>query len=350
MRYHFSVIILGIETSCDETSIAVLEEKRGQISVRSNIISSQIEVHKEFGGVVPNLAAREHAKNLPIVLKQSLKKAKTKIEDIDAIAVTSGPGLIPALLVGVAFSKALSWKYDIPLIGTNHMEGHIYSPWLDSDLKLSDRKIFPALCLIVSGGHTQLILMKDHLKYKLIGQTVDDAAGEAFDKIARILGLPYPGGPAIAACAERRAGPMKVNLPRPMLHTKNYNFSFSGLKTAVLYKVRDLKEKYSIKKLQPIIAREAQNAIVDVLIAKTKRAAKEFKTKSLMLSGGVSANKQLRSELQSLGKELDLPVFIPKPRYTTDNAAMIAMAAIANIKQKGISKKNVKADANWELV
>ncbi|MFH1769874.1 MAG: tRNA (adenosine(37)-N6)-threonylcarbamoyltransferase complex transferase subunit TsaD [Parcubacteria group bacterium] len=347
------MLILGIETSCDETSIAVLEYSRGSVFIRSCIISSQVKLHAKYGGVVPSLAAREHTENLPRILNLALKKAKVTMKDIDLIAVTSGPGLIMALLVGVAFAKALAWKYDKPLIATNHMEGHMYSNWLASDPKLSNKKIFPILHLVVSGGHTQLILMKSHCSYKLLGQTVDDAAGEAFDKTARILGLPYPGGPNLSREADKfnpDKSKLNIDLPRPMINSKNYDFSFSGLKTAVLYLVRDLKKKYKLSAIKSELAYEIQKTIVDVLITKTKRAANNHRIGAIMLSGGVSANKLLRSELTKLGKNLNIPVIMPEMRYTTDNAAMIAMAGLVNIKYGKKRRKKVEADANWEIV
>lgn len=346
------MLILGIETSCDETSAAVIEVNKKKIKVVSNVVSSQIAKHAPFGGVVPSLAAREHVKNLPMVIKQTL--GKLTIKDMDLLAVTSGPGLISSLLVGTAFAKTLAYKYKKPIIGVNHMEGHIYSNWLRSISEFSNKKPFPALCLVVSGGHTQLILMKKYGVYKLIGETVDDAAGEAFDKIARILGLEYPGGPAISKISE--VGDKEIyNLPRPMLDSKNYNFSFSGLKTSVLYLVRDLLKEKGSTKLDPKtvsnIAASTQEAIVDVLVKKTVQAAKEYKVKCIMLSGGVSANKLLRKRLTSEGEKLNLKVSLPKPEFTTDNAAMIAMAGYFNYKKKHKYDWNkVEANANWELV
>lgn len=348
------MFILGIETSCDDTSIAVLSASGKKTKILSNIVSSQIKLHNKWGGVVPHLASREHSKNLDVVLKVALKEAEVKLKDIDLVAVTSGPGLIASLIVGTVFARALAWKNGIPIIGTNHMEGHIYSNWLT---KLpADKKLFPALCLAVSGGHTQLILMSDHGKYKMIGETLDDAAGEAFDKIARILGLGYPGGPIVSRYAEK-GNAKSYDLPRPMLKKKSYEFSFSGLKTAVLYLVRDLKNQNSklTTKLKQDMAASAQQAIVDVLITKTIQAAKEYKVKSIMLSGGVSANKLLRENLVTAGKKLNnVSVIIPELKYTTDNAAMIAMAGYYNWlrtnKKATDSWLKVTPNANWEIV
>ncbi len=344
------MLVLGIETSCDETSISVIEVSEDQIVVKTNIVSSQIKKHAPFGGVVPSLAAREHIKNLPYVLKEAL--GDLDMEKIDLIAVTSGPGLISSLLVGTTFAKTLAYKYYRPIVSVNHMEGHIYSNWLKLDGK---KPHLPALCLIVSGGHTQLTLMTGHGKYKTIGQTVDDAAGEAFDKIARILELGYPGGPVISATAEKfsiSSSQFSIKLPRPMINSKNYNFSFAGLKTAVLYKVRELTKKYPLEKIRSEMAHEAQEAIVDVLIQKTIRAIKEFKVKSVMLSGGVSANNILRQRLIEAGEKLKIPVLVPDWEYTTDNAAMIAVAGYFSNKHskiKNVSWEKVKADASWEI-
>src|SRR6266498_1023887 len=231
--------ILAIETSCDETAAAVLEATESRFLVLSNVISSQIALHNQYGGVVPHLAAREHVKNINHVIKSALKEAKLIIPEVDLIAVTHGPGLGPALLVGLTYAKTLAWQYQKPLIGVNHMDGHIHSNWLEPSEPLDN--IFPALNVMVSGGHTELVLMKDHGDYEIIGETLDDAVGEAFDKVARLLGEGYPGGPIISKLAQE-GNPQMFDLPRPMLKSKDYNFSYSGLKTAVLYLLRDLGE------------------------------------------------------------------------------------------------------------
>jgi len=363
--------ILAIETSCDETAVAILEIKKN-IKVLSNIISSQVKLHAKYGGVVPNLAAREHVRNIEHVFKRALGAAKIENfkKEIDTIAVTCGPGLGPALLVGIAFAKTLAWKYNKPLVGVNHLEGHIYSHWLNNDFKASAVK-FPILHLIVSGGHTELVLMKGYGKYELIGETLDDAAGEAFDKVARLLGLGYPGGPAVAARAaklkvknarprqaEGEAGEkLKIKFPRPMEKSGDLNFSYSGLKTAVLYKIRDLKNS-GIKINGNVISEicyEFQQAAVDVLIKKTEKAVKEYKVDSIMLSGGVSANTLLRNEFKKLAENNGLHYSRPALEYTGDNAAMIAVAGYYNklkIKNKKskISWDSVEMDANLSLV
>lgn len=360
------MLILGIETSCDETAAAVLEIKNDGIKIISNVVSSQIKIHAPYGGVVPSLAAREHTKNLPQVLKEALRQAQGDFDmnKIDLIAVTAGPGLIPCLLTGTAFAKTLAFKYKKPIIGVNHIEGHIMSNWLQpiaqaksEKLKIQNFEPFPAVCLVVSGGHTSLILMNGFGKYKLIGETVDDAAGEAFDKIARILELGYPGGPAIAGAAERKtkSEKIKIELPRPMIHSKDFNFSFAGLKTAVLYQTRELLKSHSLDEIKTEMACEAQEAITDVLTQKTINAAKKYSAKSIMLSGGVSANTKLREKFSAGAKKIGIPFFSPEIQYTGDNAAMIALAGYIKAKNlkrkaKSLDWKEIEANANWEIV
>lgn len=382
------MLILGIETSCDETAASLIEIKNNRARVLSNVISSQVKLHAKFGGVVPSLAAREHIKNLPKVLKLALKPVAYNLKPVDLIAVTIGPGLISSLLVGTTFAKTLAWKYKKPNIGVNHLGGHIVSNWLkpvgeisnlqfpisNENQKLETRNqklttnLFPALCLIVSGGHTELVLMQNFGKYKIVGQTLDDAAGEAFDKIARILGLGYPGGPTIQKAASNwhlahgqkpvASGQWPV-LPRPMIKSEDFNFSFAGLKTAVLYLTRDLLKDKKIKKLndqaRTEIAAEAQQAIVDVLVAKTIRAAEKYKVKSIMLSGGVSANKLLRSNLNKAAEQMGLKFFKPEMEYTTDNAAMIALSGYFNYKTGKEKTPNTSSGRSvgridWKLV
>ena len=348
--------ILGIETSCDETAVAVLEIRgKNKISILSNIVSSQVKIHAKFGGVVPNLAAREHVKNIKRVFNLALKTAgiKNLKKEINLIAVTRGPGLSPALLAGLSFAKTIAWLYDKPIIGVNHLEGHIYSNWLPKNdnrpLTIDDRQsknIFPALNLIVSGGHTELVLMANYGKYKLIGETLDDAAGEAFDKVARLLGLGYPGGPAISKIA-KDGDPEKYPLPRPMLKLKNFDFSYSGLKTAVLYLIRDIVTKSPSTKFRASpstssgqhrlsakqkadVAASFQKSATEVLVIKTVRAAKQYGVKSILLSGGVSANETLRIELKKNAEQNGFKYFQPLVEYTGDNAAMIALAGYFN--------------------
>ena len=335
--------ILAIETSCDDSGVAIMQSDSKKHRILANVVSSQIKTHAPYGGVVPNLAAREHLKNIKPVLKQAFFEANLKEKDIDLMAVTYGPGLIPSLLVGVNFAKALAYSWQKPIIGINHMEAHIYANFIkNTAIK------FPALCLVVSGGHTQLILMKAHKNYRLLGETRDDAAGEAFDKVAKLLGLGFPGGPIISKKA--LAGDWAVfDLPRPMIHSKDYDFSFSGLKTAVLYEVK--KEKKLSQKYINDMAASFQKAAVDVLVYKTIKAAQEFKVKSLMLSGGVAANPLLRQELTNQSKkQLAVDLYIPDFCFCTDNAAMIAAAAYYRRNQKNKHWSQIEANANLRLV
>lgn len=344
--------ILAIETSCDDTCVAIVETKSRKGSkihdfkILANVISSQTKIHRKYGGVVPSLAKRAHLENLPIVLEKALEEAKISSpkRQIDLIAVTYGPGLEPALWTGVNFAKELSQKWHIPLLGVDHMRGHIAANFLDSSKQID----FPALCLAVSGGHTQLILVKDVNKYKLLGETLDDAAGEGFDKVARMLGLGFPGGPKIAKTAQR-GNPKAFGFPRPMLHSKDYNFSFSGLKTAVLYRLKGLNLTPQTKK---DIAASFQQAVVDVLIAKTIEAAREYNAKTIMLAGGVAANEELRKQLrEKIAVEIpNTKYIIPDTSLATDNAAMIAAAAYFRRKQATLTRwKTLKADGNLKI-
>ena len=351
------MLILGIETSCDDTAAAVIEAKGGfkkpTFSVLANTSYSQVAIHKKFGGIVPNLASRAHLQKIFPTIKEALRAAKTKIEDIDLIAITRGPGLMPSLLIGVNAARALAYRFRKSIIGINHIEGHIYSNWL------ANKKIeFPAIILTVSGGHTELVLIKDYGKYKVIGRTLDDAAGEAFDKAARLLDLGFPGGPLIAAeaakCPTLRVATRRVEikLPRPMINSKDFNFSFSGLKTAVLYLYNDLIKKYPPEEIKPAFAAEVQNAIVDVLVSKTIKAVEKFNPKTIMVSGGVSANKKLREIMAEKVAPFGIPLLIPDFAYTTDNAAMIAVAGYFNyLKKKPAADawKKLEANANLEL-
>ena len=385
--------ILAIETSCDETAIALVRVKNNNFEVIEDLVSSQIKVHAPFGGVVPNLAAREHLKNLPILLKKILQKHRVTSQKIDIIAVTQGPGLIPALLIGTNAAKALAYVWKKPLVGVHHIAGHIYANFISSchceeqsdeaipgktgsprslrSLAMT-KNLFPILALIVSGGHTQLILMKKHMDFKIVGETLDDAAGEAFDKVARILNLGYPGGPAVAAEAAKfsilnfqfsnkskfQNSKLKIDskfkiknskfcLPRPMINSGNLNFSFSGLKTAVLYIVRDNQKILKNKKLKSELCAEFQQAVIDVLVSKTIRAAKKYRPKTILLGGGVSANKELRAQLgETVKKEMPNARYqIPDTRYSLDNAAMIAVAGYFQYK---LSKNKKKFLNNWK--
>lgn len=349
--------ILGIETSCDDTAIAVVHAEGKSdhpvFKVLSNVISSQVETHAEFGGVVPTLAAREHAKNFTPVLQQALTEAGTKPEEIDLVAVTTHPGLMPALLVGVHAARAFAWRFDTPIVGVNHLEGHLAANLLDPSVTVI---AFPAVALIVSGGHTQLVLMRSWTDYKILGQTRDDAAGEAFDKVAKLIGLPFPGGPPIAAYAAKApvgsnwTGTNGKAFPRPMMKDDTFDFSFSGLKTAVLYAVRD---RYGTVKSPDIpddekatLCAEFQQAVVDVLVKKTARAASEYHAETVMLGGGVAANAELRKQL---GEALpDSTAYLLPPKgLSVDNGAMIAAAAYLRWEEKPQAARD---EANWRNV
>jgi N6-L-threonylcarbamoyladenine synthase len=346
------MIILAIDTSCDDTCIALLEAKKSRFKILANIVSSQVKVHKKWGGVVPTLAKREHQKNLPIIFKKILKKGKSvnRLTKIDLIAVTAGPGLEPCLWTGVNFAKDLARKLNLKIIPTNHIEAHILANLIKTE---HFQNIFPAICLIVSGGHTQLILMKGVGKYKILGETRDDAAGECFDKVAKILGLGYPGGPIVAKLA-KKPKQQTIHLPRPMIFQKNYDFSFSGLKTAVLYDFRAHPPKIrTSKKYIQEMCFETQQAIIDVLIKKTIRATKEFRVKAVILGGGVAANQELKKQFKEKTKK-EIPYskfYIPDSKYCTDNAVMIGVTAYFH-RVKGRFLKNwsaITVNANLKI-
>ncbi|MDP1833988.1 MAG: tRNA (adenosine(37)-N6)-threonylcarbamoyltransferase complex transferase subunit TsaD [Candidatus Moranbacteria bacterium] len=351
--------ILGIETSCDETAAAIIriDEKSGSIKPLSNVISSQIRLHARWGGVVPNLAAREHLRNILPVIQASLAEADIRKENIDLIAVTQGPGLIPALLIGTNTAKTIAYAWQKPLLGIHHIEGHIYANFIAKD---PGDIAFPVLCLVVSGGHTQLVLMKKHLDYEIIGETQDDAAGEAFDKVARILGLSYPGGPIISKLADEfkpEKSLFPISFPRPMIASKNFNFSFSGLKTSVLYLVKKNQARLADKKFVRQVAYEFQQAVIDVLLAKTVAAAKIHKPKTIILAGGVSANTQLQIQLgKAVSQQLAGTDFsFPDPSFQLDNAAMVATAAFFRQQKNGLNDtlfsnwKELTTEANLKL-
>ncbi|MEK7652445.1 MAG: tRNA (adenosine(37)-N6)-threonylcarbamoyltransferase complex transferase subunit TsaD [Patescibacteria group bacterium] len=433
--------ILSIETSCDETAVAIVEANGGfenpSFKILGNSLLSQIEIHKEYGGVFPSLAKREHAKNLVPLLENTLKQfgfhleaelpskisdvkikeiekileresglfeklkellLKIEIPNIDAIAVTYGPGLEPALWVGLNFAKALSIAWNKPLIPINHMEGHIFSVLMHEKNKFPisnlstygrspEGRQFPMISLLISGGHTELVLIKDWLDYEIIGQTRDDAVGEAFDKVARMLGLPYPGGPYISALAEmsrinadkksqinadenlHKSAPClrksasnlrssaTFRFPRPMINSDNFDFSFSGLKTSVLYKIKKLPELTN--RIKKEIAREFEDAVVDVLISKTKKALQKYNAKTLIIGGGVVANKQIRQEFTKLAEKQNIKLMLPENSLSTDNAVMIGIAGYfryltcpsIGVENKKTSNnfKNLSAQGNLKL-
>lgn len=307
-----NMIVLGVETSCDETSVSVVKD--GKI-VLSNEVLSQIDIHKAYGGVVPEIASREHVKGITYVFDQAITKAGIKYEDVDLIAVTEGPGLIGSLLIGVNAAKVISLNYHIPIIGVHHISGHIYANNIEHDME------FPLLALVVSGGHTELIIMKEHYDFEKIGETMDDAVGEAYDKVARVLDLPYPGGPQVDKLSVE--GEDVYHFPRPMIDSKDFNFSFSGLKSHVINLHHNLvQRKEEINKAN--FCRSFQEAVTDVLVKKTKDALEQYQVKQVIVAGGVAANKGLRTKMQ---KEITtVPVYFPHIRYCTDNAAMIAVS------------------------
>jgi N6-L-threonylcarbamoyladenine synthase len=393
--------ILGIETSCDETGICIIDVNESNLTVLGNQLYSQVKLHEQYGGVFPMMAKREHAKNLVPLLQACLKESglwspfpaldkagwhsddgavgktveiKKTLEregelcaelmklletiekpEIDAIAVTNGPGLEPALWVGVVFAKALNLAWDIPIIPTNHMEGHIVVSALDAVEKtkyiIKETK-YPALALLISGGHTQLVLIKNNLQYEIIGNTCDDAVGEAYDKVARMLGLPYPGGKIISDLAkkEKVEFPNKKTpypLPRPMLHSKNLNFSFSGLKTAVLYTLKNIPEITDQVKQE--ISLEFESAVLDVLTSKVSQAIEEYNPQTLIIGGGVSANPQIRAELDKVCQKYGLTFLVPEISASTDNALMIAVAGYMNIVAGKNPSIDFKANGNLSL-
>ncbi len=339
--------ILSIETSCDETALAVVLCTGGltnpSFKVEKNLVSSQINIHRPFGGVVPNLAKREHLKSLPLIFEKILK-FYPDLKNIDTVSVTVGPGLEPALWTGINFAKFIGNIYKKPVLGGNHLEGHLYSSLLSHKEKVK----LPAVALIVSGGHTMILKMDKLSTWKKIGETKDDAVGEAFDKVARLLGLPYPGGPEVEKLA-KHGNENAVSFPRPMLTHKNYDFSFSGLKTAVLYYLRDnpMPTGRQAKTKKADVAASFQKAAVDVLVKKTLRAADEFGAKTIILGGGVAANKYLKNHLSKEAKRAGVKFIVPKGEFNTDNAAMIATSSYINHLKK--KKYRLIAQANLNM-
>lgn len=387
--------ILAIETSCDETALSIVNfSSKKKFEVLSDSVLSQIEIHKEYGGVYPAVAKREHTNNIFPLLLASLKKAgmlekrknplknpvllvkklekvldrdKQNLENIvhllctykkpkiDAVAVTYGPGLEIALWTGFNVARALSVIWNTVLIPTNHMEGHIYSSLINESKKgvfeiLKPK--FPLISLLISGGHTDLVLSKSEGKYNIIGTTLDDAVGEAYDKSARLMGISYPGGPEVSKLAESWDSKVKSNitLPRPMIHKNNFNFSFSGLKTAVLYLVKAEEKKGKLKKsFKQELATEFENSVSEVLTKKTKKAIEKYGAKSLIIGGGVSANNRLRKEFQTLSDNENVDLFLPNKKYTGDNALMIAVVGYFNFKNNTYKKSAKKVDGNLKL-
>ncbi|MCL2561443.1 MAG: tRNA (adenosine(37)-N6)-threonylcarbamoyltransferase complex transferase subunit TsaD [Rikenellaceae bacterium] len=315
-----TITILGIESSCDDTSAAVL---RGNVLL-SNVIASQ-KVHEKYGGVIPELASRAHQQNIIPVIDTALKDAGITAGDLDAIAFTRGPGLLGSLLVGVSFAKGLSLARDIPMVEVNHLQGHILSHFIDLPDRALPHPAFPFLCLLVSGGHTQIVLVRDYLDMELVGNTIDDASGEAFDKCAKVMGLPYPGGPVIDRLA-KEGDPLRFKFARPVVD--GFDYSFSGLKTSFLYFLRDevAKDPEFVEKNKADLCASLQHTIVEVLMRQLIRAAKEFGIKEIAAAGGVSANSGLRGAIVREGERRGWNTYLPEMKFTTDNAAMIAMA------------------------
>ncbi len=333
MNNQTSCRILAIETSCDETSAAVIE---GGTTILSNVISSQVDIHRRFGGVVPEVASRKHVETITRIIEEALAEAKLTMQDISAVAVTQGPGLSGSLIVGLVCAKALALAHGLPLIGVHHIAGHIYANRLIGPLQ------YPLISLVVSGGHTELIYMEKEGRFARIGQTRDDAVGEAYDKVARALGFPYPGGPHIDRLAAETDE--EIELPRAWLESGSYDFSFSGLKSAVLNVLNQA--RMNGEEIDPAkVAKGFQNSVIDVLVEKSIRAAKEYDAKQLLLAGGVAANRGLREALEQRCRAEGIPLVVPPLELCTDNAAMIGAAAYLKWKQQSFSSLDIKAEA-----
>jgi N6-L-threonylcarbamoyladenine synthase len=329
---------MGIESSCDETAVAIVKNGR---EIVSNVIASQIESHKRFGGVVPEIASRHHVEQITIVLEEAMKQAGVTFKDLDAIAVTEGPGLVGALLIGVNAAKAIAFAHNIPLVGVHHITGHIYANRLVTEMN------FPLLSLVVSGGHTELVYMKEHGDFKVIGETRDDAAGEAYDKVARTLNQPYPGGPHIDRMAQE--GKPTINLPRAWLEEGSYDFSFSGLKSAVINTVHNAEQRGESIKPEDLAA-SFQQSVIDVLVTKAVKAAKEYQVKQVLLAGGVAANKGLRAALTEIFNKIpEIELVIPPLSLCTDNAAMIAAVGSVLFEKGKRAKLSLNANPGLDI-
>ncbi|HDZ86905.1 MAG TPA: tRNA (adenosine(37)-N6)-threonylcarbamoyltransferase complex transferase subunit TsaD [Actinobacteria bacterium] len=330
-------VILAIETSCDETAVAITKGTK----VLSSLVSSQIKAHQPYGGVVPELASRKHVSAINFLIDKALEEAKLSFKDIDAVAVSGGPGLVGALMVGVTAAKTLAFSLEKPLIAINHIEAHIFSV-------LPERKIsFPLICLVASGGHTMLVNVKGFGDYEVLGQTLDDAAGEAFDKVAKVLGMSYPGGPQIEKAA-KEGNKKKYKFPKPLIYSGDYRFSFSGLKTAVIYKLRDLKAK-NVSYKPADMAASFQDAASEVLVSKTLIAAMEFQAATVTIVGGVASNSYLRERLEKATSEYGIQLVLPAKEFSTDNAAMVGFAASHYYKNKQFSDFEFSVNPNWPL-
>lgn len=330
-------LILAIESSCDEMAMAVLKDNREFLS---SVVASQIDIHAMYGGVVPEIASRQHVECVSVVLKEALTKAQVKMADIDAIAVTKGPGLVGSLHIGLQVAKTLALTFHKPLIGVHHIAGHIYANAYEKDME------YPCLCLVVSGGHTELVVLKESFDFEVIGMTLDDAVGEAYDKVGRVLGLPYPGGPVIDSLA--KTGKPTYALPKP-LDDASYNFSFSGLKSAVINTVHNATQRGEEINKEDLAA-SFQEVVIDVLVSKTMRAAKQYQVKQVLLAGGVSANRGLRAKMEEVIATLpDVSLSLPPMQCCTDNAMMIALAAKEMYDQAIFSDLSLGIKPNLDL-
>ena len=333
------MLILGIETSCDETAAAVVEDGK---KILSNIISSQIEIHREYGGVVPEIASRHHIKNITNIIEEALITSGKKLEDIDYIAVTYAPGLIGALLVGISVAKGMSYSSKIPLVPVHHLKGHIYSNFIEYDIEL------PAVCLIVSGGHTNIVYMKEDHTFEAMGQTLDDAVGESYDKIARVMGIGYPGGPVIDKLS-KTGNPKFLKIPKPQVEGE-FDFSFSGIKTSVINYINKSRMKNEEFKVEDLAA-SFQTGVVEMLVDKTVKAAEKKQVKSIIIAGGVAANSLLREEMEKAAAQKGIKVYYPAMKYCTDNGAMVGVAAYYKLKygKNPIADLRLNGKASMEI-
>ena len=338
------ITILGIESSCDETAASIVQEENGQIKILSNIVSSQFDIHREFGGVVPELAARAHVEKIDLISEKAINESKIKLDEIDAVAATAGPGLIVCLTVGLNFGKTVAASLNKPFVAVNHLEGHALSPKLNSDLE------FPYLLLLISGGHTQYLLVESLGKYKRLGTTIDDALGEAFDKTAKIIGIEFPGGPKIEEFA-KKGDKDRFNLPKPILNRGGCNLSFAGLKTAILRirsEIKNEQDKFDL-------AASFQRTIEEILIQKTKKAFEIYldenrsAKKTFVVAGGVAANKGIKDKLIKLSNENKFKCLFPDVNLCSDNAAMIALVGLEKFKKKLFNELNFKVNPRWQL-
>jgi len=329
--------VLGIESSCDETGVAIYDSTQG---LMSHVLYSQVELHQQFGGVVPELASRDHVRKTLPLIKEAMSLAQTEAKDIDGVAYTAGPGLMGALLVGAGIGRSLAWAWGVPAVGVHHMEGHLLAPMLEEE-----KPSYPFLALLVSGGHTLLVAVSGLGEYELLGESVDDAAGEAFDKTAKMMGLGYPGGPALAKCADAGVAG-RFHFPRPMTNRPGLDFSFSGLKTHTRTTWMDSEQS---EQDRADIAWAFQDAVVDTMVIKCRRALKQTEFKQLVVAGGVSANRSLRVRLAQVCAKLGVKVFYPRPEFCTDNGAMIAYAGWVRLKAGEFEGEGFTAKPRWPL-